>query len=318
MGNLIFSLDATLPVFLLIVLGCALRKAGAVSEELAAGMNSFAFRVSIPSLLFMDLAVVDFRQAWDARFVGFCFVVTLACIAVAGLLSLAVARPAQRGEFIQASYRSSAALLGIAFIGNIYGTSGMASLMIVGSVPLYNVAAVVLLEVLRPQGSGGVGVGGTALFKRAAKGVVTNPILLSIAAGVAWSLLGLPVPAFAGKTLEMLGATAAPMGLVAMGALVSPQGARSTLRPALAACVCKLVGFAALALPFAVYAGFRGEQLVAILVMLGSATTVAAFTMAKGMGHQGSLTSTAVAATTLLSPVTLAVWLFVLRTFALI
>ena len=44
-----------------------------------------------------------------------------------------------RGEFIQAAYRSSAALLGIAFIQNIYGDAGMAPLMIIGSVPLYNV-----------------------------------------------------------------------------------------------------------------------------------------------------------------------------------
>lgn len=51
-----------------------------------------------------------------------------------------------QGEFIQASYRSSAALLGIAFIQNIYGDAGMAPLMIIGSVPLYNIMAVVVLS----------------------------------------------------------------------------------------------------------------------------------------------------------------------------
>ena len=327
MDNLLFSANATLPIFLLIVFGFALRRAGVVSEQLASGMNAFAFRVSIPVLLFADLAAVDVLQVWDTRFVGFCFAVTLACILAAGLLSLAVARPGERGEFIQASYRSSAALLGIAFIVNIYGSSGMASLMIIGSVPLYNVAAVVILEVFRPQeatdsgaSSGGLrlGAGVKGLACRAAKGIVTNPILVSIAAGVVWSLLGLPMPEFAGRTLEMLGNTAAPMGLVAMGALVSPQGTRSTLMPAAVASACKLVGFAMLGLPLAVSCGFRGEELVAILVMLGSATTVVAFTMARGMGHQGALTSTAVMLTTLLSPITLAAWLFILKTFALI
>lgn len=59
-----------------------------------------------------------------------------------------------RGEFIQAAYRSSAALLGIAFIQNIYGNAGMAPLMIIGSVPLYNMMAVVVLSVFKPGQSG--------------------------------------------------------------------------------------------------------------------------------------------------------------------
>ena len=59
-----------------------------------------------------------------------------------------------RGEFIQASYRSSAALLGIAFIQNIYGSAGMGPLMIIGSVPLYNMMAVVVLSVFRPGQQG--------------------------------------------------------------------------------------------------------------------------------------------------------------------
>ena len=46
---------------------------------------------------------------------------------------------------MQGAYRSSAAILGIAFIQNIYGTSGMAPLMIIASVPIYNVMAVVVL-----------------------------------------------------------------------------------------------------------------------------------------------------------------------------
>ena len=45
------------------------------------------------------------------------------------LMSMALKDKSQRGEFIQGTYRSSAAILGIAFITNIYGNSGMAPLM---------------------------------------------------------------------------------------------------------------------------------------------------------------------------------------------
>lgn len=67
---------------------------------------------------------------------------------------LPVERQKHPGEFIQAAYRSSAALLGIAFIQNIYGNSGQAPLMIIGSVPLYNIMAVVVLSFFKPGQNG--------------------------------------------------------------------------------------------------------------------------------------------------------------------
>ena len=102
-------------------------------------------------LLFQDLSDSDFSAVWDIKFVLFCFFATLLSIlAVWGLSHLLKERSA-RGEFIQAAYRSSAAILGIAFIQNIYGNSGMAPLMIISSVPLYNIMAVVVLAVFGPE-----------------------------------------------------------------------------------------------------------------------------------------------------------------------
>ena len=80
----------------------------------------------------------------------------------------------------------------------------------------------------------------------------------------------------------------------------------------------KLVGFTAVFLPFAVMLGFRREELIAILVMLGSATTVSCYVMAKNMGHEGTLTSSVVMLTTLGSAFTMTAWLYVLRCFGLV
>ena len=52
--------------------------------------------------------------------------------------------------------------------------------------------------------------------------------------------------------------------------------------------------------------------------MLGAPTTVSCYIMAKNMGHEGTLTSSVVVATTFLSSVTITLWLFVLRSFGLI
>ena len=151
MENLVFSLNAAAPVFLLMVLGLFFRKIGWIDEEFAEKMNKFVFRIPLPVLVFNDLASVDFEQAWNTRFVLFCFLVTILSITASAAISLLLRSRALRGEFIQASYRSSAALLGIAFIQNIYGTAGMAPMMIIGSVPLYNIMAVVVLSIFNAR-----------------------------------------------------------------------------------------------------------------------------------------------------------------------
>lgn len=309
MDSLIFSLNATVPVFLLMVLGLVFRKLGWIDEVFASKMNQFVFLVPLPVLVFEDLATVDFDQVWNLRFVLFCFGVTLISIVLAAGVSCLWRDRSIRGEFIQASYRSSAALLGIAFIQNIYGDAGMAPLMIIGSVPLYNVMAVVVLSVFQPEQRRM----DRKLWLGTLKGIVTNPIILGIAAGLLWSALKLPMPFILEKTVSNIGAVATPLGLMAMGATFDLHKASAKVKPAAVAAGMKLVGFAAVFLPLAVMLGFRREELVAILVMLGSATTVSCFVMAKNMGHEGVLTSSVVMLTTLFSGFTLTVWLYILR-----
>ena len=314
MENLIFSLNATVPVFLMMVLGLVFRKLGWIDDVFASKMNKFVFLVPLPVLVFEDLATVVFSEVWDLKFVLFCFAATLISIGIAAAVSFLWRDKSIQGEFIQASYRSSAALLGIAFIQNIYGNAGLAPLMIIGSVPLYNVMAVIVLVFFRPERKRL----DKELWKSTLKGIVTNPIIIGIAAGILWSALKIPMPPILEKTVSNVGAVATPLGLMAMGATFDIRKAFAKVRPAAAAAVMKLVGFAAVFLPLAVMLGFRREELVAILVMLGSATTVSCFVMAKNMGHEGVLTSSVVMLTTLFSAFTLTGWLYVLRSLGMV
>ena len=276
--------------------------------------NQFVFKVALPVLLFEDLSNSDFLKVWDTRFVMFCFVSTLGGILLAVLLSMALKDRRLRGEFIQASYRSSAALLGIAFIKNIYGDVGMAPLMIIGSVPLYNVMAVVILSFTNPEGA----VLDRRMLGKTAAGILKNPIILGILTGMAWSLLGLKQPQIMEKTVSSLAGVATPLGLMAMGASFDFRQASQRVGAAAGASAIKLVLLCAVFLPAAVYLGFREQQLVAILVMLGSAATVSCFVMARNMGHEGVLSSSVVAITTCGSAFPLTLWLDLIRTLGLI
>ena len=314
MENLIFSLNATIPIFILMVLGVLFRKVGLMDGPFVDRMNQFVFKAALPVLLFEDLANSDFSHVWDTRFVLFCFGVTLIGIVLAACISMMLKDKGLRGEFIQASYRSSAALLGIAFIKNIYGDVGMAPLMIIGSVPLYNVMAVVILSFTNPRGA----VPDRRMLAGTVMGILKNPIILGILSGMAWSLLGLKQPQIMEKTVSSLAGVATPLGLMAMGASFDLRQASRGVRAALGASAVKLVLLCAIFLPAAIYLGFRQQQLVAILVMLGSATTVSCFVMARNMGHEGVLSSSVVAITTCGSAFTLTLWLDLIRTLGLV
>ena len=266
MENLMFCLNATGPIFLMMVFGLFLRKVGILDEDFANRMNKFVFKIPLPFLLFGDLAAVDFSKVWNIKFIVFCFVVTLISITISTLVSCLWRDKSIRGEFIQASYRSSAALLGIAFIQNIYGNAGMAPVMIIGSVPLYNVMAVIVLSFFKP-GQNGID---KAVLKKTFKGIVTNPIILGIVAGLLWSAIGLPYAGIPAKAVTSIGNMATPMGLMAMGATFDLKKASAKAKPAFAATFIKLVGFVAVFLPIAVAFGLRDRELIAILVMLGS------------------------------------------------
>jgi hypothetical protein len=314
MENLYYCLNATVPVFAMMVLGFLLHKVGVVSDAFASQLNKFVFLISLPVLVFKDMAESDFFAVWDGKFVLFCFCATALSILISAAASFLMKDSSSRGEFVQASYRSSAALLGVALMENLYGSAGAAPLMIIGAVPLYNVAAVVVLNVMRP----GQGELNGALVKKTLVGVAKNPILVGIALGCLWSVLALPQPTIFTKTVSSVAATATPLGLIAMGASFDWKKATSAARPALVCSAFKLVIFAALFLPVAVALGFREDKLVAILVMLGAASTVSCYVMAKNLGYEGTLTTNTVMLTTCLSAFTLTGWFYLVRTLGLI
>lgn len=309
-NNLIFSLNATMPIFFMIVIGFILKKIQFLDEKTTTKLNQLVFKLFLPALLFTDLAEEDFISIWDGKLVIFCFLVTIFSILIAAFLSLLHKDAAERGEIIQAAYRSGAATLGIVFMTNIYDNASMVALMIIGSVPLYNVAAVIVLYLTSPQNAH---QSKTELWKKTAKNVVTNPIILGIFIGMLWSVAKIPQPPMLMKTVTYLGNMASPLALIALGASFEFHDAKEKWKETVEVTFVKLILWCILFLPVAIHMGFRDEKVVAILVMLGSATTSSSFIMAKNMGHRGAISSCAIMVTTLLSSFTLTFWLFLLR-----
>jgi hypothetical protein len=227
-----------------------------------------------------------------------------------------------KGSFVQGACRSSAAILGMAFIQNMYTTTGMAPLMIVAAVPLFNIYSVVVLTVkAHPELNGGEAVkkdDSKALIKRTLINIAKNPIIIGIVLGVPFSLLHVTFPVIIEKTITSIAQTATPIALIVIGAGFEGRKAIKKIKPTVIASFIKLVGIAAVFLPIAVMMGFRNQELVAILIMVASPSTATCYIMAKNMDNDGVLASSIIVLTTLLSSVTLTAWIYILRSMGLI
>lgn len=322
MDSFVFALNTTMPVFLVILLGWFLRRVGVLNAGFCKPADQYVFKCALPVSLFLSIAKMDVYSDFDLAFCLFCFTVTsIVFLGVWALTSMLMKDKRLVGEFSQASVRSSAAILGVALATNIYGNSGMVPMMVLAAVPFFNVYAVLILQfsphvdengnLLPPDKNG-------SAVKRAIVNVAKNPIIIGILLGVPFSLLRIKLPTILQSTFSTIGGTATPVALLAVGASFSRSEAVKRIKPAVVATAIKLFILPAIFLPIAALFGFKNSEMLAILIMVGSPTTVSCFVMAKNMGHEGVLTSNVVMLATVLSSVSLTLWIFLLRSFGLL
>lgn len=316
MENFIYSVDATFPIFLVMVIGYILKQIGMLNDNFVTVANRFNFKVTLPFMLFRDISGVDIRAVFDIRYVLFCALVSTACFWIIwGGVKLFLKDQSMRGAFVQASFRSSAAVMGLAFIQNMYGSSAMGPLMIVSAVPLYNIFSVIVLTF---EGAHSGEVDPKQKVKDACINIAKNPIILGILAGLVVGLLGIDFPVIVDKTVNSVAQMATPLALITIGAGFEGRKALAKIRPTIAASMIKLVIQPLIFLPVAAWMGFRGEQMITILIMLASPTTPSCYIMAKNMDNDGVLTASVIVMTTLLAAFTLTGWIFILKTVGLI
>ncbi len=316
MNDFIFSINVTFPIFLVMVIGWVLKQIGMLNDNFVTVANRFNFKVTLPFMLFRDISSVDIKAVFDLKFVLFCAIASSICFWVIwGATKLFLKDHTMRGAFVQASFRSSAAVMGLAFISNIYGASAMGPLMIIGAVPLYNIYSVLVLTFEADHGDE---ARDTGKIKQACINIAKNPIIIAIVLGLVVALAGIHFPTIVNKTVNSVAQMATPLALIALGAGFEGRKALAKMKPTLWASAIKLVIQPLIFLPVAAYLGFHGEKMIAILIMLAAPATPSCYIMAKNMKNDGVLTASIVVMTTLLAAFTLTGWIYILRVMALI
>lgn len=305
-----------MPIFLVMVIGYILKQIGMLNDNFVTVANKFNFKVTLPFMLFKDIAGVDIKAVFDIKYVLFCAIVSTICFWVVwGTAKLLVRDKTIRGAFVQSSFRGSAAVMGLAFIQNIYGSSAMGPLMIVSAVPLYNIFSVIVLTF---EANDSTGIDKKAKIRQAGINICKNPIILSILAGLIVGLLGIQFPTLVNKTVSNVVQMATPLALITIGAGFEGRKALAKIAPTMAASMIKLVLQPLVFLPVAAWMGFSGEKMIAILIMLASPTTPSCYIMAKSMNNDEVLTASVIVTTTLMAAFTLTGWIFLLKTLGYI
>lgn len=316
MENLIFSINIAAPTFLTALLGYYLKKNGLFTDAFLKQADRYIFTVALPFLMIKDISSSDISQLFSFQFALLCILGTTFMFFGAWAICCPFVKDKKFvGAFAVSSARGSVAVFGASIAINIYGNAGVTPLMIALAVPLYNIYSVVLMSLNTKDGEK---VFSLKNIKAILYNIVTNPLIIGIAIGICLSLFKFKVPAFLNKTISSVASTGTPLALLSLGASIQVADIFKRIKPALAACFLKLIGFGAVLIPIAVIMGFRDGHLVAILIMSTSPTPVTAYIMAKNMDNDHVFVSSTVMLSTILSAVTMTLWLAVLKSFALL
>ncbi len=312
MENFILSLEIVLPLFIVMAVGYACKRMKLVTEALAKQMNGLVFRVFLPVLLCKNI----YTSSLESLINPGVFIFAAVGILVMFFLLMAVVpriEPDKRkcGAMIQAMFRSNYAYFGIPLVQAIFPQSdtSVASLLVVIVVPLFNVLAVVVLEMFR---------GGKADPRQIIKKILTNPLIIGSLAGLIILITGIRIPSILQKPIDDLGKVATPLALFLLGASIDFSKTGAHVRQLSLCVLAKLVVFPLAAVLAGALMGMRGVELASLLIIFGAPTAVNSAVMAQQMGSDGDLATEAVVFTTAFSALTVFLFVFALKSLALI
>ncbi|MBQ3652330.1 MAG: AEC family transporter [Clostridia bacterium] len=307
MRLLIDTFFALFPLYFYMATGALLRRMKILKTEDLPKMNALLFRSFLFFSLFNNVRGADFSGAQNGRLLlfGVCAVVLL--FALYMLTVPRIVRYPQRAPVaIQAMYRSNFVLLGLAYAEQLCGPEniGPVSLLVSVIVPLFNLMAVCTFELLR----GGRLHLGQILLK-----IVKNPLIIASALGALCALCKITFPEYLDKPMRSLGSAATPLAMVLVGASLTLKSMARNRRLVLGVSAVKLLLTPLLVVPAAVVMGFRDAALVGLMTAAAAPTAVASVAMSYELGGDGELAAQIVATTSLLSLVTMFLWILLLR-----
>ena len=303
-------LAALAPVFLLILFGWGLRRVGWFGEGFWADVDRMVFYVLFPAFLVVRIGTAEFGGlALGPMGLG----VAAGLCAMAALAFLL--KPLFRvdgpgfGAVFQGCMRPNI-YVGFAAADALFGIEGgiLAAIVVAIGTPLVNIFAAVVLTAYGPGGSGG--------WRHAFKAMARNPVILSIAAGLAINLSGLGLPPVADDALAILSRGTLGMALLSVGAGLHLRAVRQAGGAVLAVTTLKLAVLPALTLTACLLFGADGLPLIVAVMFASLPNSPTSYSMTRQLGGDHTMMAALITVQTFVAMVSMPAVLVLMGWFA--
>ena len=316
-----------LAIFVIVAIGWLVGKLKWLGEgDVSRTLSNAAYYIFVPALLFRTTARIDFHtMPWGTLVAVFVPLVGMLLATYAWQRrgqrrsTLPPAGPAVRA--ISAVFGNSVQV-GIPIAAALFGETGLAIHLAIVSlhalVLLTLATGLVELDVARARQRSGEGTTHlAATLLNTARNTIVHPVVLPVLAGMAWNVIGLPLPAAADEILQTLGAAVVPLCLVLIGMSLAYYGVQGALKAAIVTSVLKLLVLPALVLTVAHW-GFdlRGVPLAVVVMLAALPVGTNALIFSQRYHALEAETTAATVLSTLAFVATAPLWLTVLHRLA--
>lgn len=322
--SLLFSANAVLPIVLVIALGYVLKRIGMLTKEFLDVGNKLTFRVLIPTMLFMNVYNINSFSEINFWFVLYGIAAVIVIFAAGIPIYCAFTKdPGKRGSLIQSMFRSNYAIIGIPLATSLFGDQGAAAAGVMSAfcVPLFNVLAVITLSIFnKNETKSRIDV------KKILIGIVKNPLIIGTVAGLAVlgirELLVLGNIGFRLRDIEFLYTSlnnvksiCTPFALLVLGGRFEFSAVARLKNEIIfgTAMRCVVVPVVGLLGAYFLVPGLGGEHYATYVGVFATPVAVASAIMAKEMGADDELAGQLVVWTSLVSAVTIFIYVTILK-----
>lgn len=310
MTSTIFIINTVSPIFLIVVVGWVLRKIGVIHEDFIRQSIKFVFHVTLPILVFLKLATVDFRDLFDSNII----ILVYGCMFIVFFLSWLIAKifikkGSGRGVFIQGGFWPNNVIIGLALVMNIFGEDAVSKMVmiLIFLIPLDYMLSVVALTISDRHKKR------SKAILEMIKSIALNPVIISAIVAIVFSLIMIPIPKVLINTGDYLAAITLPLALIGLGGTLKIKLLRNTSLITLGALTIKLFISPLIATIIGYFIGYTGTDLGIIFVIFACPTAIVSFILADAMTPHGEIAGNIVLTTTLISSITIPIGLMILN-----
>ena len=307
------AFNAVAPFLILLGIGFAAVRLKLTDRSFMDRLNAFNYKIFFPFLMFNNVYSAKPENMPSLKLIatGVVSVILLVVLLVIIVPRMVKENP-RRGVIIQALFRSNFIISGIPLTTSVFGAekSSVCGMMLLIMVSLFNIGAVIVLEMFRE--------GGKISAVKLLLGIIKNPILQGCLVGLAFYLLQIKLPAFIAAPVSSMAGIASNLALVILGATLKFGELRKNSRTVTAVLAVKLILLPVAMVVFAYFIGLRGVELFLILMIFGTPVATSSYPMAQNMGGDGQLAGQLVFVSTVASLVTIFLFIFALSRLGLL